>query len=194
MNFDTVNEVTEENQENKEESLSMMSVPNSNREMYQEKLMNQQEEDEKEEEKVIELESKKKKSPNDYMDFEDCKGDSLIKPHLLSFFNHVFIDSAKVFEDFSKYTSNICALVQKETKRLDELSSYKVDYPKYLFGRILKIFNKMLGILIGESSLVENNEEHIEEHKFRDDFKNFARSLLHALTSNMFDKEMVIIF
>ena len=138
-----------------------------------------------------ELENNPSSSLN-YKDFSPSSKYSLLKPHLLSFFIHVYIDSMKVFEDFSKFTSIICKLVEKERNRLDSLISYKLDYPEYLFDHLLKTFTKLINILRTESVLGEEEEEKKgDSNKNLGVFKDFARSLMKSFNNNIFDREIV---
>lgn len=133
-----------------------------------------------------------RKSSVEFKDFTPSTKYSLLKPHLINFFHNVYIDTAKVFEEFSKFSSNICKLVKKESNRLETLESYKLDYPDYLLGNLLKIFTKLMNVLRTESMLSSEEEKNdSNQNQFLECFKEFADSLLKALKKNYFDKETV---
>lgn len=126
-----------------------------------------------------------------YKDYTVSSSYSLLKPHLLSFFNHVYIDSTKAFDEFSKYSQNIVKLVEKEHFRIENLVSYKPDYPGYLFKYMLGIFTKLMNILRTESLLGEEEEKEEDSGKHLKSFREFGHALMKAILGKIFDNEIV---
>lgn len=129
-----------------------------------------------------------------YKDYTASSSYSLLKPHLLSFFNHVYIDSTKAFDEFSKYRENIVKLVEKEKFRIENLVSYKPDYPGYLFKYMLGIFTKLMNILRTESLLGEEEEKEEDSGKQLKSFKEFGQTLMKAILGKIFDNDIVFLF
>ena len=194
------NEENEKNQKNEKNEKNEKNQKNEENEENEKNRENEENRENKEENskeeliklnKFVEIGFHKEKSSVNYKDFAPISDFTLLKPHLLSFFLHVYIDSSKIFEDFSKFLPNFCKLVEKERNRLETLVTYKLDFPEFLLGKLLKNFTKLINILRTESLMIdEENKE--DSGKFFDVFKDFANSLLKTLMGRTFDKDTVI--
>lgn len=138
-----------------------------------------------------------KKQEKNYLSYKDYTASTkfaLLKPHLLSFFHHVYINSNKLYEDFAKFSDNIIKFVEKEMKRLQTLVTYKLDYPEYLLGNILKILNQLIDIFKSEFLLGDEENTSDSNKKFIETMKEFSHALMKALMEDIFDKDQVKYF
>lgn len=152
------------------------------------------EEFEEEEEKTPKSQNLEQKNDKNYLSYKDYTASTkyaLLKPHLLSFFHHVYINSNKLYDDFAKFSDNIIRFVEKERKRLQTLVTYKLDYPEYLLGHLLKILNQLIDIFKSEFLLGDEENTSDSNKKFIETMKEFSHALMKALMDDIFDKDQV---
>lgn len=148
-----------------------------------------------------ELKDQKEETPkskhseeNKYLNFKEYTPStkySLLKPHLISFFHHVYISSSKFYEDFTKFSNNITSYIKKEKNRLETLISYKLDYPEYLIGNLLKVLTKLVDIFRNEG-LFSEEENKTDLNKFLEETKQFSQILMNLILKNCFDRDIVL--